>query len=130
MTVRSGSESRKMAALIGVRVDVDLAALLRDRAARADVTPAEYTRRMLQADLLGMQPLVRIERSRVIVSDEDRVLIGTFSRSAGLLAGALVLAAKTARHAGLTTLHADIERMLAEVRDAKAAALRIQEAVR
>ena len=35
MTIRSGSERRKKAALIGVRVDADLAALLRDRAARA-----------------------------------------------------------------------------------------------
>jgi hypothetical protein len=129
MTNRSGSEKRRKDVLVGVRVDAELGLLLRDRAARSGITPAEFTRQLLQADLAGAQPVAHIARSRLVVSEEDRTTIGTFSRSAGLLAGALVLAAKATRLAGFIELHSDIERLLVEVKEAQAVALRVLEAM-
>jgi len=127
---KRGSEQRRLQDIVSFRLDADLALLLETELARVGLGASELMRNVLRQHLTGGQPVNVASRKRLLVSDEDRRVIGMFSRTAGLLAGALTQAAKTARTSGRTADHLALERVLSEVRDAKAAVLRLQESIR
>lgn len=89
----SGSEKRQKNRAVGVRMEDDLFDILTDRAARAGLRPSTYAYQVLAEHLVGADPVARIGRNRLVVSDEDRQAFGEFSRNCGLLDGALIQAA-------------------------------------
>ncbi|MES0810347.1 hypothetical protein ABLO27_12765 [Roseibium sp. SCPC15] len=126
----SGSEKRQKNQVVGVRMEDDLYGILTDRAARAGLRPGTYAHQVLAEHLVGAEPVARIARNRIIVSEEDRQVVAEFSRHAGRLSGALIQAARIARLGRMTAYHELIERLIADLQTVRQAVYAIQRAIK
>lgn len=125
MTTKT-SERRRKTKVIGIRMEPAVANLLKDRASRARQGHCEYARKILEDHLVGAGSVENVARNTLIVADADRALLGDFTRHAGRLTGALIQAAMQARlHGDMPRYHEALERLLTEVKDAKATADRL-----
>ncbi|MBA4613945.1 hypothetical protein H1W37_19995 [Stappia taiwanensis] len=126
----SGSEKRQKNRAVGVRLEDELFDILTDRAARVGLRRGTYAYQVLAEHLVGADPVARIARNRVIVSEEDRRVVAEFSRHAANLAGSLIEAARAARLGRMKAYHQLIERLIADLPTVREAVYAIQRAIK
>ncbi|SMF36678.1 hypothetical protein SAMN02982917_1873 [Azospirillum oryzae] len=121
MPGQRGSERRKMAGAVLVRLPADLAMRVANAAEEADLTAAAYLRR-LAAEATRARPElaapVRAYRKARPPAPQHVVEVVRLREAVGELAGGLVQAAVRTREAGHADLHAAVEAVLPGVRAA------------